>query len=95
MVFNVGFRSYPLPNNVFAVGTPPCLRRPPLADDVLHKWTCGIAPSFPDRESPLDMHITKHSGSPVCSHCYIPVMHAQQASCLACRGLRTIGDGGS
>jgi hypothetical protein len=95
MMLHVGFWSYPLPDNLFAVGTRPGLCSPPVADDVLHKWTCGIAPCFPHRESPLDMHTTNHIGSSVCSHCYIPMMHAQQASCLASRGLRTIRDGGS
>ena len=95
MVLNVGFWSYPLLDNLFAVGIWPCLCSPPLADDVLHKLTRGIAPCFADIESPLNMHNINRSGSPVCSRCHIPVMHAQQPSCLASTMLRTIRDGGS
>ena len=94
MVLNVGFWSYPLSHHFFAVGTRPCPCSPPVANNVIHKWTCGMAPCFPDIESPLDMFITKHGGSPVCHHCYVPMVNAQQASCLTSRGMGAIRDGG-
>ena len=77
MVLIVGFWSDPLSYHFFAVGTRPGLCSPPIANNVFHSNTCGIASSFPDRESPLDMHITEHGGSPACSHCYIPMVNAQ------------------